>query len=91
MDTDQQFWWTWWLNFALVVAALATIIVALFGEWLRAKLFRPKLELRLLHEYGEKQNVPLEWMNPDGTTESRMGLARYYHLKVSNDSRWPCV
>lgn len=89
MSADQQFWWNWWLNFGLVVAALATICVALFGEWIRARLFSPRLELRLLHEYGEKQNVPLEWMNQDGTTGSRMGLAPYYHLKVSNASHWP--
>lgn len=88
MNADQQFWWTWWLNFALVVAALATIIVALFGEWIRAKLFRPQLELHLRHEHGEKQNAALQWQEADGTIHHRSELARYYHVKVSNGTRW---
>jgi hypothetical protein len=67
---------------------LATIIVALFGEWIRAKLFAPKLQLKLRDERGEKQNAGIQWMNADGTTGARHELARYYHIKVSNGTRW---
>ncbi len=85
MTPDEQFWWNWWLNLAVAGGTLAAVIVALFGEWLRAQMFRPKLAIELDKPLGVP--TPVQLTSPDG--ESRMEVGRFYHVRISNSARWP--
>jgi len=89
MSTGKEFWWSWWVNFGVAIATFAAVFVALFGEWVRAHLFSPKLNLTLKSALGEKTKVALEWRDKNGMPHQRMEDARYYHVKVSNRVRWP--
>lgn len=85
MSTNEQFWWNWWVQFGVAVGTLAAVFVALFGDWLKAKLFRPDLTLSLVNPRGELTTAVL--MSPSG--ETREEKARFYHVRVSNRVRWP--
>lgn len=70
------------------------VIVALFGDRFRTRIFRPELEMRLLGSKGEKARVILSSIDPKtGEQRSRQEDARYYHVSVSNVSRgrWPAA
>lgn len=88
MSDDSQFWWNWWVSLGAALATLGAVVVALFGEWLKARLFAPTLVLELRDSRGERTIAKLEWQNEQGA-QSRLEDARYYHLKVSNQARWP--
>lgn len=85
MTSCEQFWWNWGVNLAVAVGTFGAVYVALYGERLRARLFRPSLELDLTNPLGESTRVQL--ISPDGSTRSEE--ARYYHVRVANASRWP--
>lgn len=87
MTPDEQFWWNWWVNLAVAAGTLAAVVVALFGEWLRARMFRPKLALALDNPLGVP--TPIQLTSPNG--ESRMEAGRFYHVRVSNSARWPAA
>lgn len=89
MSTKEEFWWNWWVTFGSAFATFAAVFVALFGEWIRAHLFSPKLELELKSLFGEKTTVILQWQDKNGETHQDPEDARYYHVKVTNHSRWP--
>ncbi|MGA2327057.1 MAG: hypothetical protein ABSH05_12315 [Bryobacteraceae bacterium] len=82
LTPDQQFWWNWWVSLAVAAGTLLAVVVAIFGEKLRAKFFPPRLSLRFICPEGE------------GTTLTRKDSGevaddvRYYHLRVSNERRW---
>ncbi len=73
------------VNLAIAIGTLAAVIVALFGERIRAKLFTPRLELTFDNPRGDA--TPVTLVAPSG--ESRQESARYYRLRVSNHKRWP--
>jgi hypothetical protein len=74
-----QFWWNWWINFAVALATFAAAIVALFGEWLRSKMFPARLKLSLLNANGEKGRI---------AHGDRQENARFYHVRVENTNRF---
>lgn len=76
-------------NIAVAFGTLLAVIVALFGDWIRSRLFSPKLKLSLLNKEGIKSPVTLSWQDSNGVPHSREGIARYYHLKLRNKVRWP--
>ena len=84
MNSDQQFWWNWSVNLAVAMGTLLAVVIALFGEKLRAKFFPPRLKLELLRQEGEKTQL----------TRSTSGFVevvddvRYYHLRTRNERRW---
>lgn len=80
MGQEQQFWWNWWVSVAVAVATFLAIATALFGTWLRAKIYPPVLRLRLLSAEGETGQIHR------GTDEPREN-ARFYHMRVSNSRR----
>lgn len=84
MDPDTQFWLTWWVRLAAAVATLLAVIVALFGDWFRSKLFAPKLRLELVSPHGNKTHVTIT-----SGGSSRTELARYYHIRLTNEVGWP--
>jgi hypothetical protein len=85
---EDSFWWNWWIQIAVAVGTLAVAFVALFGDWLRARLFRPRLHLSLVDPMGEATTVRIIWGTEEGPREQSAG-ARYYHVRVSNVARWP--
>jgi hypothetical protein len=87
MTPEQQFWWNWWVNFGVAGGTVAAVLVALFGEWFRARLFSPKLTIELDKPLGVP--TPIQITSPTG--ESRMEAGRFYHVRVSNPARWPAA
>jgi hypothetical protein len=85
MPPTEAFWWTWSVSVVAAFATFLAVFVALFGDWLRARLFSPKLRISLSNEFGELTVVPLE--APDGS--SRDVDCRVYHARISTDRRWP--
>lgn len=85
MQDGWQFWMTWWVSLVVAIGTLAAVVVALFGEWFRAKMFAPRLRLALASPRGDA--TPVTLMAPSG--ESRIEQARYYRVRVSNQVRWP--
>lgn len=81
MTSDQQFWWTWWVRVAGTVATLLAVLVALFGEMIRARLFPPKLRLSLVSSTGVKSDVNI---GPAPGTSTQVLKARYYHVQLQN-------
>ena len=88
MSPETQFWWTWGASVAVAVGTLSAVVVALFGDRIRASLFRPELQLRLLKPEGEETRVTLR-SSKDGQEKMRDEDARYYHVQVTNKRRWP--
>jgi hypothetical protein len=85
VNPDQQFWWNWGVNLSVAVFTLLAVLVALFGEKLRARFFPPILKLKLLRKEGEK--APLTRLNEQGVVQ-HVDDSRYYHLHVWNERRW---
>lgn len=83
-----QFWFNWGVAVVVAVASILVVVMALFGGWVRAVLFQPKLGLRLLSVEGEKTPVALAWTDSEGNEQKREEDARYYHLRISNENRW---
>jgi hypothetical protein len=84
MDAETQFWMTWWVRLAGTVATLLAVVVALFGDYLRATLFQPKLTLDLVSPIGNKTPVDIK-----SNDQVRKEMARYYHVRLSNHRKWP--
>jgi hypothetical protein len=85
MDPTTQFWWNWSVYAVTALGTIGAVIVALFGDRLRASMFPPKLELHLSSRTGGATQVALT--APDGT--KRTELARYYHVRLTNAAHWP--
>src|SRR5712691_4753665 len=83
MSAESQFWWNWWVSLGAAIATLAAVLVALFGDWIKARLFSPKLVLSLRNATGERTTVTLQWQTEQGL-QQRIEEARYYHVRVSN-------
>lgn len=79
---DSQFWWNWWVSFAVAFGTLLTVAVALFGDKLRAKLFPPRLNITLRSKEGEKTQLS------NALTGQFLDDTRYYYILVSNARRW---
>jgi hypothetical protein len=79
---DPEWYYRWsliWSAFG-AVGTIGAVVLALFGEWIRRKLFPPQLKIALLNREGEKISI---------TTGNSQFLdeSRYYHLIVSNSRR----
>lgn len=91
MEPNSNSWWDW--DAALTIATFLVVLAALFGEWVRAHLFKPKLRLTLEKPRGEEAEA--EYLSPEDEERGyftvgdvRKVAARYYHLRVSNERRW---
>lgn len=87
-DKSGEFWMNWWVNLSVAAGTLAAVLVALFGDWFRARMFSPKLKLQLRNSHGETTVVRTQWQDEKGIHES-LDAARYYHVRVINEKRWP--
>jgi len=87
MDSDCQFWWNWVVNLLIAIATFSAVVVALWGDKIRFRFFRPKLMLTLRNTIGEITGVQYD-INNNGVQQHVTESARYYHLNVINQSRW---
>ena len=88
MECNNEFWWNWWVNVIIAVATVFAVFLALFGDIIKARLFHPKLSLRLKNSTGEKTKVFYTTKSSDGRDVQTEEDARYYHLILSNNARW---
>ena len=85
MTPDDQFWLTWGVGVVAAVATLLAVVVALFGDYLKAKLFAPALSLELASPFGAK--TPVDVAYSGGVVRDLPG--RYYHVRLKNTRAWP--
>lgn len=88
MSATTQFWWNWGVTATGAICTFLAVLAALFGDWIRNKLFRPKLTLTLRDHIGERTPMTLIWSS-EGQQKEEEGQARFYHVQVSNSKRWP--
>ena len=72
---------------AVAIGTFLAVLVALFGDWFKGRVFRPALEIRLVNNRGVFQQsfVP----DANSPTGKRVADCRYYGLRVRNSKRWP--
>ena len=88
MEPEASPWWDW--QAAAAIATFLAVLAALFGEWIRARLFKPELRLTLEIPRGVVADVGIKSRDPEeGDVKIRKEAARFYHLRVSNVPRWP--
>jgi hypothetical protein len=77
----------WIFQAAIALSTFLAVVIALFGDWIKTRLFRPQLRLTLDAPRGVFQKTQL--LLPDGS--NRLADSRYYHLRVRNTNtlRWP--
>jgi hypothetical protein len=78
VDSETQFWWNWWVNFAVALGTTLAVLVALFGDWIKNKWFKPDLRI----EFSEPRGVLVQSM--ELAPGQRVVDMRYYHLRVRN-------
>jgi hypothetical protein len=96
MTLDQQFWLNWWVQLLIGLSTLAAVLVALFGSWIRYKVYPPKLRIRLLSRDGEEADTQFQMpidtgggaIIYNGNVPPIPAKSRWYHIHVSNDRRW---
>ncbi len=74
--------WSLFVNVFVAIGTIGSVIVALFGNWIRLTFFPPRLSIGLLNTEGEKITLT------NSATGQVVDEARYYHLLVSNGRRW---
>ena len=84
ISPECQFLLNWFVQVAIAIATTAAVIVALFGNQLRALLWPPKLNLTV-KELGAKP-VTTVFTRVDGVTET--SLSWWCHLLVENLRPW---
>lgn len=70
-----------WVDVAVAIGTTGAVLAALFGKWFQAKVFPPRLSLRLDDPEGE---ATPEKIGGGPLTQP----ARYYHLRVHNSRLW---
>ena len=72
------------MNVGIAAGTILAVLVALFGEQLKAKFLPPKLRINLRDQRGEK--TILARSSPSGTVE-HLDDVRYFHVRISNQRR----
>lgn len=72
-------------DWAVATAIFATVIVVLFGDRLKARLFRPQISIRLLTEKGELCPVVIQ-QSPGEIPQRAKGHS--YHVAVKGLNRY---
>lgn len=73
--TDSQFTIYMTSQWFMVIATLLLGIIAIWGDWIKAKLFAPRLTVELLNSIGESTKFS------DGV------MSRHYHLIIKNNRK----
>jgi hypothetical protein len=86
---DYKFWLDLLINVLIAAGTVGAVLVALFGERLKAAMFRPKLQLSIPRPQGVATPVSVAHTSETMETKTRIEKGRYYHVEVRNLSRWP--
>jgi hypothetical protein len=78
-----------WVSEVGVASSAAIALLAVFGERLRATVFRPQLRLSLTSNLGERTIVGEVETKEGGSVSTRRFDTRHYHIKVTNLAVWP--
>jgi hypothetical protein len=81
VDSETQFWWNWWVNFAVALGTTLAVLVALFGDWIKNKWFKPDLRI----EFSEPRGVLVQSM--ELAPGQRVVDMRYYLLPSKSAKR----
>jgi hypothetical protein len=73
----------WAVQIAIAIGTVGAVIVALFGNWLRAWLLPHKLEIKVVDPRGHKIEATIR--APSGN--ERPEDSRWYHVRVENPNR----
>ncbi|MDZ7644228.1 MAG: hypothetical protein U5K76_08500 [Woeseiaceae bacterium] len=88
VTAEAQFWMNWWVALGAAAATFFAVLVALFGQYLRAGLFPPKLTLSILDpRLGSSARVKLSYAEGN-VVEGRPEEARSCRLVLENSRRW---
>jgi hypothetical protein len=68
------------------LGTLAAVCIAIWGVWIRARLFKPWLHLSLHNPHGELVQVSVT-VQQNNESVKREIKTRYYHLKLRNEVR----
>jgi len=86
MNQDAYDGWTLFVRSLQAAATLAAVVVALWGDKLKALWFKPNLQLDLVSTAGEKTRT---YVTPAGGGQVSTHDARFYHVRLRNGARWP--
>jgi hypothetical protein len=70
-------WAQLWVNIAVAVGTIAVVIVAIWGNWIQATFFGPKITIE-----------PHKSLEPEPFDRADNRTAIFYFLRVSNARRW---
>jgi hypothetical protein len=88
MGSPAEGWnWTAIAAVGTWAAAFVALVIALCGDWLRARLYPPKLEVTLVNPKGELTEMKRRWRDESGQQQQRMADARYYYVVARNRRR----
>ena len=80
--------YSWIFDALVALGTFLAVLAALFGDWLKHRIFKPGLRLELSNPRGTQTRIAISAPGKDGGG-TRTSDSRYYHLRVSNDKRWP--
>src|ERR1700688_3135851 len=80
-----------WVSERGVASSVIIATVAIWGERIRAALFRADLRLGLAKDDGERATVVQTQALSGSTSETQILSARYYRLRVTNRARYPAA
>ena len=89
MTANSQFWLNWLLNLAIAVGTIGAVLLALFGDLLKSKLFPACLEISVNNLKGVFTPIERSVRMSETHIKKETGKSRYYHAVVSNKKKWP--
>ena len=79
---------TSWLVIATFTAALVALFIAIFGDWLKSIVFKPKLEILYEHNWPDAIKIPVNWkrVNPPSKENPIQGnsVCYYFRFRIKN-------
>jgi hypothetical protein len=83
LSPNTQFWWNWSVQALTALGTVGAVLVALFTQWIKARLLPPQLSIRLHDPLGDPSPAAIQ--RPDGNTH--LVPSRWYHIDVDNRRR----
>lgn len=84
---------TFWLVIATFSAAIVALFLAMFGEWLKSLVFKPKLQVLYDHNWPDAIKIPINWkrINPPAEESTIQGTSfcYYFRFRVKNKGNRP--
>lgn len=73
-----------WIIASSAAASTLVAVAAIFGDWIKRRIFPPKIEIKLVESLPQK--TPLYYNNSDGSLNS-IGWGRFFLIQISNKTR----